>query len=89
MRHPSPWWSLLAVGLVSASAFGQQGTAVQLPTFSYFTTNTTVSVPDRGSVYLGGVNRAASGRNEFGAPLLPFRNRSFGTERSATSAWVW
>ncbi len=62
--------------------------AVQLPTLSSFRTRTTVSVPDRGSVYTGGINRAASGRNEFGTPLLPLRNRSIGSERSASSVWT-
>lgn len=88
MRAYIAWFPLVFLGLGIGAAFGQQATTVQLPTYSFFTTNTTVSVPDRGSVYLGGVNRAASGMNEFGSPLLPFRNRSFGTERSASSARV-
>lgn len=75
-------WMALAV----APAAGQN--AVQLPTYSSFRTNTTVSVPDRGSVYTGGINRASDGRNEFGTPLLPFRNRSIGSERSASSVWT-
>ena len=64
---------------------------MQLPTFSYFSVNTTVTVPDRGSAYLGGVNRAAEGRNEFGTPLLPFRpfrNVGIGRETSASGMWV-
>lgn len=81
------WLPLVLVGLLAGPAFSQ-GPTVQLPTYSYFGTGTTVSVPDRGSVYLGGVKRAATGMNEFGSPLLPFRNRSFGTERSASGAWV-
>lgn len=76
---------LAAAALAASAAFGQ---AVQLPTYSYFGTGTVVSVPDRGSVYTGGVNRAASGINEFGTPLLPFRNRSIGSERSASSVWT-
>lgn len=66
-------------------------TTVQLPTFSSFSVNTTVTVPDRGSAYLGGVNRAAAGRNEFGVPMLPFRpfrNVGIGRELSAASVWV-
>jgi hypothetical protein len=72
----------------AAAAFGQAPTTVQLPTFSFFGVRTTVSVPDRGRVFMGGVNRAASGRNEFGTPLLPFRNRSIGMDRSASSTWM-
>ena len=88
MRFASIWLALAVIGLWASSALSQQPTTVQLPTYSFFNANTTVTVPDRGSVYLGGVNRAATGRNEFGAPLLPFRNRSIGMERSASNAWV-
>jgi hypothetical protein len=88
MRRHFAWFPTVALLLAPQVAFAQQATTVQLPTYSYFTTNTTVSVPDRGSVYLGGVKRAASGRNEFGAPLVPFGNRSMGMERSASGAWV-
>ena len=89
--------SLLCCGIATGSAVAQQcgttahwpgGTTVQLPTFSFFSVNTTVTVPDRGSAYLGGVNRAASGRNEFGAPLLPFRNLGIGRQVGASSMWV-
>jgi len=66
----------------------QQPTTVQLPTFSFFGVGTSVSVPDRGSTYLGGVNRASTGMNEFKTPLTPFRNRSFGMERSASNMSV-
>jgi hypothetical protein len=84
--------TLIWCGVFVEGAFGQQGaTAVQLPTYSYFTVNTTVTVPDRGMAYLGGVNRAASGWNQFGVPLLPFRpfrNVGIGREVSASGMWV-
>jgi hypothetical protein len=88
MRVCLTWLSPVVLGLGAVSAWGQESTTVQLPTFSSFSTNATVSAPDRGSAYLGGVKRAASGRNEFGTPLLPFGNRSFGTERSVSGARV-
>jgi len=56
------------------------GVAVQLPTFSYVTVSTTVSVPDGGTVLLGGIKRLSEGRNEFGVPMLnklPYVNRLF------------
>jgi hypothetical protein len=62
---------LALAALLAVPAAAQN--AVQLPTYSSFRTNTTISVPDRGSVYTGGINRAADGRNQFGTPLLPFR----------------
>jgi general secretion pathway protein D len=57
-----------------------EGTTVQLPTFSFVSVTTTVSVPDGGTVLLGGVKRLSEGRNEFGVPLLskiPYINRLF------------
>jgi general secretion pathway protein D len=58
----------------------RSGTTVQLPTFSFFTVATTVSVPDGGTVLLGGIKRLSEGRNEFGVPILnkvPYVSRLF------------
>jgi hypothetical protein len=79
---------LVASCTLPASAQTPVPTTVQLPTFSLFTVNTTVSVPDGGGAYLGGVNRAASGRVERGVPGIPFRNRGFGSARSASGMHV-
>jgi len=81
-----PTLTIALVATIAASAAAQN--AVQLPTLSSFRTGTTVSVPDRGSVFTGGINRAADGRNEFGTPLLPFRNRAIGSQRSASNVWT-
>ncbi len=72
----------LAVSMASAQV------SLQLPTFSFAGVSTTVLVPDQGSVFLGGIDRAADGRTEFGVPGLPFpgfQNRGIGSDRSATS----
>ena len=69
----------------AALAQNAPASAVQLPTFGYNTVTTTVSVPDRGGVYMGGIKRSSSGRTESGAPLLPFKNRSIGNQTSASS----
>jgi general secretion pathway protein D len=56
------------------------GTTLQLPQFLFTTVTTTVSVPDGGTVLLGGVKRLREGRNEFGVPILskvPYINRLF------------
>ncbi len=58
----------------------QEGTTVQLPTFAFTTVTTTVSVPDGGTVLLGGIKRLQEGRNERGLPLLskvPYVSRLF------------
>ena len=56
------------------------GTTVQLPTFAFTTVTTTVSVPDGGTILLGGIKRLSEGRTERGVPLLskfPYINRLF------------
>lgn len=56
------------------------GTTVQLPTFAFTTVSTTVSVPDGGTVLLGGIKRLKEARNEQGLPVLsklPYINRLF------------
>jgi len=57
-----------------------RGTTVQLPTFIFTTVSTTVSVPDGGTVLLGGIKRLSEGRTERGVPMLsklPYINRLF------------
>lgn len=67
------------------------GTTVQLPEFSFVSVTTTVSVPDGGTVLLGGIKRLAEGRTERGVPILgklPYINRLFknvGIGRTTTS----
>ena len=53
---------------------------IQQPVFSSVTVQTTVVVPDGGTVLLGGLKRLSEGRNEFGPPILsklPYINRLF------------
>ena len=57
-----------------------EGTTVQLPQFAFTSVSTTVSVPDGGTILLGGIKRLSEGRNERGVPLLskfPYINRLF------------
>jgi hypothetical protein len=57
-----------------------------LPTFRYFSVQTTVSVPDRGGAALGGVNRASSGTTSRG--FGPLRNRASGSSIGSSTASV-
>src|SRR5204862_1769538 len=53
---------------------------VQQPVTTSVGVQTTVAVPDGGTVLLGGLKRLSEGRNEFGPPILskiPFINRLF------------
>jgi general secretion pathway protein D len=63
-----------------AEEITRSGTTVQLPTFEVISVSTTVSVPDGGTVLMGGIKRLQEGRNEFGVPLLskvPYVDRLF------------
>lgn len=69
-----------------AQAPAQAPTTVQLPTFSFFTVSTAVSVPDRGGAYLGGINTARDGSTSRG--FGPLRSRASGSERGASGMSV-
>jgi hypothetical protein len=56
---------------VWSPALAQPAVAVQLPTIQIFTVDTTVSVPDSGGAYLGGIGRRQAGGGRSG--LIPFR----------------
>ena len=69
---------------VGGGGFGGQATSlnsiIQLPTITITTINTTVTVPDGGTVLLGGVKRLREQRLEYGVPVLaktPMINRLF------------
>ena len=56
------------------------GITIQLPVLSVTNVSTVVSVPDGGTVLLGGIKRMSEGRNESGVPFLsnvPYINRLF------------
>jgi general secretion pathway protein D len=67
------------------------GTTVQQPSFANTSVSTTVSVPDGGTILLGGIKRLRENRNEVGVPMLskiPYVSRLFrnvGIGREATS----
>jgi hypothetical protein len=72
------------------SAQARLGT-VQLPTFNFFTVNTTVEVPDSGGCVLGGVGSSDSGCNQQGIPGLgsrPFTNVAGGARGAAGSVSI-
>jgi len=74
----------------------QPGTTIQLPRFGFQTTTTTVTVPDRGTVLLGGIKSLRESRNELGVPILGklplvgrgFRNVGIGREVSSQMTTV-
>jgi type II secretory pathway component GspD/PulD (secretin) len=53
---------------------------ISAPSVNTITVNTTVTVPDGGTVLMGGLKIMSEGRNEYGAPILskiPYLNRLF------------
>jgi hypothetical protein len=78
-----------SAGISGAATSGSGGTTnnagvgnitVQQPVFETITVTTTVSVPDGGTVLLGGIKRLREGRNEAGVPILgqiPYISRLF------------
>jgi hypothetical protein len=81
------WLAAGLVGWCAAPAAAQQAATIQLPSYSSFGVSTTVSVPDRGSMSLGGVGRSSTGSTAFGPGFGP-RSRAFGRQTSASSVTV-
>ena len=57
-----------------------EGVTIQLPILATTSVSTVVSVPDGGTVLMGGVKTMSEGRNERGVPFLsniPYVNRLF------------
>ncbi|MBW3542122.1 MAG: hypothetical protein KY476_17770 [Planctomycetes bacterium] len=76
--------------LVLPRTAAAQQVTVQQPVFNVFSVNTTVSVPDRGAAYLGGVKRATESRRGFGV-FRPPGQSGFGRalDGSSVTARVW
>jgi hypothetical protein len=78
---------LPVVLLAPSVVLGQvPATTVQLPTVSQFTIQTTVSVPDGGTMSLGGISRGAEGSITRG--FGPLRNRALGGSRTASGVSI-
>jgi hypothetical protein len=88
-----------STGAGAGTVSAQAPTTLQFPTFSSFSSNTSVAVPDRGSIVVGGVDRGAEGVVARGVPgdsHVPgasrlFRNQAVGREvgRSSAQVSVW
>ncbi len=87
---------MLPLGLLLHLEQPTWGQVVQLPTLRVFTLSTTVSVTDRGSVSLGGVDYARSGSISRGVPVVgrlpavggPFRSHAAGHSMGANRVSV-
>jgi len=83
-----PRWAVGVMGVLAVAALTPAARAqapgrpvfVPAPAFTTVRVQTTVTVPDRGSVVLGGYSQMSEGRSEFGAPVLgrlPYAGRGF------------
>ena len=62
------------------SSRSSSGVSIQLPILASLSVQTTVSVPDGGTILLGGIKRLSEARQETGTPILnkiPYINRLF------------
>jgi general secretion pathway protein D len=76
-------------GTSNNGASSNEGTTVQLPQFAFTTVTTTVSVPDGGTVLLGGIKRLNEERKENGVPILgkiPYLQRLFNNISTARNS---
>lgn len=86
-------WS---VALLAATGLGvfpdlaaAQSLLLQAPVFSQFSVRTSVSVPDRGGILLGGVGRAADGTKSFGfTPNGSSRGRSVSNTSASSHVYI-
>ena len=83
-----------ALVLCASLASAARAQVVQQPEFNFFSTQTTVLVPDRGGMYMGGLGGLSEGSTTRGVPLVgrvPGVNRGFqnrGLGRSVSGGGV-
>jgi general secretion pathway protein D len=75
-------WTVLVAGMLLAACLVPAARAQGLgrPTVTYIRLQTTVAVPDGGSVVVGGYSTLSEGRTEAGVPVLggvPYLGRGF------------
>lgn len=78
---------MAAVTLGMGGTLSAQGITVQEPVVQVFSVNTTVSVPDRGAAYLGGVSSAAQGSSMYGP--LPYSSSGLTRTNSGMEIGVY
>jgi hypothetical protein len=82
--------ALVVVSSLGSVAICSTGRAqvVQLPSYHVTSVDTTVSVPDGGAAYLGGIYGLSEGSTTRGIPLTPFKNRAIGRSVGASTMSV-
>lgn len=75
----------LAIGALAPTVL--QAQVLQLPEFYQYSNSSSYLIPDRGSVYGGGVMRRSETSQSVGTPFLP-RSRSINVSNGVTSSWA-
>lgn len=78
--------TLFVLMVAPSISFAQQ--AVQQPVVGVTSLNTTVLVPDRGTMYLGGVSSGQFGRNQYG-PLRSGTSSGYSLQSTSVSTSVY
>ncbi|MDA0833136.1 MAG: hypothetical protein O2955_08140 [Planctomycetota bacterium] len=78
----------IALFALGSGPVWSQNLTIQQPVVEQFSVGTTVSVPDRGGIILGGVHRAGASRKSFGFSR-PGTNTGTFSQGSSTSVHVW
>ena len=81
-------YGISVVMLLTAGQTSFAQPVVQQPVVGVTSVNTSVSVPDRGSMFLGGVSSAQSGRSQYG-PLRSGTSSGFTRQSSSISTNVY
>ncbi len=85
-------FAIASFGVIFGVHQAQAQVTIQQPVQSIFRVNTVVSVPDRGTVFLGGNRRLSMGRTTRGIPGLPANpfttNRASGYDVGASGAYA-
>jgi hypothetical protein len=87
VRHVGALVAVSSLGAVAICCTGR-AQVVQLPSYHVTSVDTTVSVPDGGAAYLGGIYGLSEGSTMRGVPLTPFKNRAIGRSVGASTMSV-
>ncbi len=83
-------WSGLIVAAVAPAAYAQATARAEIvvPIQQVFAVRTSVTVPDRGTMYLGGVDRASSFRSEFRPGFSSGISESRSSAGASVRVWI-
>ena len=82
------WLVAVACCMLGIAASPAAAQFVQLPSYSFYSNDSSFMVPDRGGAYAGAFNRSSAGSSQFGLPFLS-PSRAYGSQTSAGGVSVF